>query len=69
MTATRGRARPTKQMLDAQARAKIAWRQEMARRPFREKLALVLEMQRRLYPILSQRRTLRSWERPWNIEL
>ncbi len=68
MTATRERARPTRQLLEAQARAKAAWRREMTRRPFREKVALVLELQRRLHPILSQRRTMRWWERPWDVE-
>jgi hypothetical protein len=68
MAASTTRARPTKELLAAQARAKVAWRREMTRRPFREKVALVLELQRHLYPILSRRRAMRPWERPWKIE-
>ncbi len=62
------RARPTPQLLEAQAGAKARWRQEMVRRPFREKVAIVLEMQRQLYPVVRQRRALQWWERPWEIE-
>lgn len=52
----------------AQLQAKARWRRDMASRPFREKVGLVLEMQKRLYPILSRRRSMRWWERPWEIE-
>ena len=40
----------------------------VARRPFREMVAIVLDMQTRLYPILRGRRPMRWWERPWDIE-
>jgi hypothetical protein len=49
-------------------RAKARWRRAMAQRPFRETIAIVLEMQKRLYPVLRQRRPLQWWERPWDIE-
>ena len=62
------RARPAAELLENQRQAKARWRREMAARPLREKIALLLEMQRRLYPILQQRRTLQWWERPWDIE-
>ncbi len=68
MTGNRQRARPAKELLDAQVRAKARWRRDMAQRPFREKIAIVLEMQKRLYPVLRQRRSLQWWERPWDIE-
>lgn len=61
-------ARPSRELLDRQRKAKARWRKKMAARPFREKVALVLEMQRRLHPILAQRRALRWWELPWEIE-
>lgn len=49
---------------DAQARAhRIA-----AARPLKEKIATLLAMQRQLLPVLRQRRALREWERPWEIE-
>jgi len=62
------RARPTPALLEAQARAKARWRREMAARPLREKIGLLLEMQRRLHPILRQRRAMQWWEQPWDIE-
>jgi hypothetical protein len=62
------RARPAPGLVEAQKQAKARWRREMAARPPREKIALLLEMQRRLHPILQQRRTLHWWECPWDIE-
>lgn len=62
------RTRPTPEFLETQARAKARWRREMAARPLREKIELLLEMQRRLHPILQRRRALQWWERPWEIE-
>lgn len=61
-------ARPAKELTDRQREAKARWRREMAARPFREKVALVLELQSRLLPVLAARRALRWWERPWQIE-
>lgn len=62
------RARPAQTLLDAQRDAKAEWRREMARRPFQEKVRMVLALQRRLFPILSRRRPVRPWERPWELE-
>ena len=60
--------RPAQDLIDRQRKAKARWRREMAARPFREKVALVLELQRQLHPVLAQRRALHWWERPWEIE-
>jgi hypothetical protein len=62
------RARPTPELVERQAQAKARWRREMAGRPLREKIGLLLEMQRRLHPILRRQRAMRWWERPWDIE-
>jgi hypothetical protein len=40
----------------------------MVKKPFRERIALLLEMQKRRYPVLRQRRAPRWWERPWKLE-
>lgn len=64
----RRRARPSRQQLEAQVQAEARWRREMAARPWREKIGLLLEMQRRLYPIIRQRRAMQWWESPWEIE-
>jgi hypothetical protein len=62
------RPRPTPELLEAQRQAKARWRREMAARPLREKIRVLLEMQRQLYPILRQRRAMQWWEHPWDIE-
>jgi hypothetical protein len=36
--------------------------------PLPEKIRQVIELQRLQYPLLARQRTLRSWERPWEIE-
>jgi len=61
-------ARPSPGLLAAQRRAKQAWRRQQVELPLQEKIRLLLELQRTVYPILRQRRQLRPWERPWAIE-
>jgi len=46
---------------------KRAWHQEQARLPLREKVRILLELQRRELPLLAKRRHLRPWERPWEV--
>ena len=48
--------------------AKKAWHQKQAQLPIKEKVRIMLKMQRDDYPILLRRGVLRSWEKPWNIE-
>jgi hypothetical protein len=61
-------ARPTAELAATQRHAKELWRQQQAQLPFDEKIRLLLELQRKLYPVLQQRRRMRPWERPWEIE-
>ena len=61
-------ARPAPELTTTQRRAKELWRRQQAHLPFDEKIRLLLELQRKLYPVLQQRRRLRPWERPWEIE-
>jgi hypothetical protein len=63
-----GRARPSEELVRRQREAKARWRHEVARRPFREKVAMMLEMQKRLYPVLQKQRPMQSWQRPWSID-
>lgn len=49
-------------------RAKANWHQAQARLPIREKVRILLELQRQELPLIARRRPLRSWERPWPIE-
>ena len=52
-------------MLDTLRQAEDRWRRDVARLPFDAKVRQVIEMQRRLYPILAAKRELAWWERPW----
>jgi hypothetical protein len=51
-----------------QQQGKAELRREREQLPLREKVRQVLELQRFVYPLLSRRRTLEPWERPWEIE-
>lgn len=48
--------------------AKMEWHRKQAQLPLKEKVRILLKMQRDDYPLLKQRNVLRSWEKPWNIE-
>ena len=45
-----------------------AWHRAQARAPLREKVRILLELQRQDLPLLARHRPLRAWERPWEIE-
>ncbi len=47
---------------------KRAWHVAQARLPFREKVRILLELQRQELSLLERLRPLRPWERPWEIE-
>ena len=48
--------------------AKVSWHRAQARLPLREKVRILLELQRQELPLVARHRPLRSWERPWPIE-
>jgi hypothetical protein len=48
--------------------AKREWHKRQAQLPIKEKVRIMLKMQKDDYPILKARGVLRSWEKPWNIE-
>ena len=48
--------------------AKAEWHRRQAALPIREKVRILLELQRQDLPLLARRRPLRWWERPWPIE-
>ena len=45
---------------------KRAWHQKQANLPIKEKVRILLKMQKDDYPILKQRGVLKSWEKPWD---
>lgn len=44
------------------------WHQQQSRLPLREKVRILLELQRQELPLLKRLRRLQAWERPWEIE-
>ncbi len=62
------RSRPSPELLAAQRATQARHHQEAAARPFDEKVRRVLELQKLLWPILRERRELRPWEKPWEID-
>lgn len=48
--------------------AKRAWHLQAAHLPLREKFRILLLLQRQDLPLLSARRALEPWERPWRID-
>ena len=52
----------------ALAQSKAEWHRAQANLPVREKVRILLELQRQDLPLIRKQRPLRSWERPWPIE-
>lgn len=48
--------------------AKREWHRQQAQLPIKEKVRIMLQMQRDDYPILLKHGVLRSWEKPWDVE-
>lgn len=48
--------------------SKQAWHRSQAALPLREKVRILLELQRQDLPLLSKQRALRTWEKPWPVE-
>jgi hypothetical protein len=48
--------------------AKRLWHRQLASLPIKEKVRILLELQRQDYPLLARHRSLRWWERPWNVQ-
>ena len=59
---------PGTMTFQALARSKAEWHRAQASLPVREKVRILLELQRQDLPLIRKHRPLRSWERPWPIE-
>ena len=55
-----------KEMVETYSLPDTSWHRKQARLPLRDKVRVLLELQRQELPLLA-RRPLRSWERPWEI--
>ena len=59
------RSRPSAELLAALREGKRQLHVSRAQMPLREKVALVLELQRACLPLIRRRRALQAWEQPW----
>ena len=48
--------------------SKERWHREQAALPVREKVRILLELQRQDLPLVQKLRPLRPWEKPWPID-
>jgi len=62
------RSRPSAALLAALREGKRQLHASRARLPLREKVALVLQLQRACLPLLRRRRVLQAWEQPWQTD-
>ena len=61
------RARPSQELMAALRAGKAVLRQRRQAMDLREKVRIVLEMQRMLLPLIQRHRPLQPWERPWDV--
>jgi hypothetical protein len=62
------RSRPSAELVAKLRQGKDELRRDREVLPLPEKIRQVIELQRLQYPLLARQRTLKSWERPWEIE-
>lgn len=62
------RTTSTEPLVERLFRAKAEWHQRQARLPVKEKVRILLELQRQDHPLLKRHRRLEWWEKPWTIE-
>lgn len=59
---------PSSELVQRLRDGKRALHRRHAALPLREKVRLVMELQRIVLPLIARQRPLRAWERPWEIE-
>ena len=62
------RARPTPELMSRLRQAKAELHTRQRQMSLKEKVAMVLELQRIYLPLLERRRPLAPWEHPWDVE-
>ena len=61
------RARPTPELMSRLYRAKKDLHLRRTQMSLKEKVGVVLELQRACFPLLKRQRAVASWEHPWEI--
>jgi hypothetical protein len=64
----RTRPRPSLDLLKKLRAGKWALRRRRSNLPLPDKVRELLELQRLQFPLLARQRSLRCWERPWDID-
>jgi hypothetical protein len=59
---------PAPELLERLRAGKAALRERRRALPLPEKVRQMLELQRMHFTIVSRRRSMRSWEHPWDVE-
>jgi hypothetical protein len=54
--------------MDSLFESKRRWHAAQAQLPVREKVRILLQMQRDHLPLIAGQRELRPWEKPWDVE-
>jgi hypothetical protein len=62
------RSRPTPELMSRLRQGKAELRARRTQMSLKEKVAMVLELQRIHFPLLKRQRPVASWEHPWDIE-
>jgi hypothetical protein len=61
-------AKPVSAVSPALIQSKAVWHRTQASLPIREKVRILLELQRQDLLLIQNHRALRAWEKPWPIE-
>jgi hypothetical protein len=63
-----GSGRPTAELIEALREGKATLHLAHADLPLREKVRIVMELQRIVLPLIARQRALQPWERPWEVD-
>ena len=67
-TPARTRPQPSDEEMDRIFEAKAQWHRDQTNLPLKEKVRILLELQKQDYPLLKKLGKLEWWEKPWDIE-
>ncbi len=62
------RSKPPAEAIEEICRSKKVWHAFQCQLPIKEKVVILLKLQKQDLPLLKRHRRLEWWERPWRIE-